>query len=82
MLHDFVLHEAVTCNESGPRWIDNSIRFLIQDENEAYNRFKSSNYNSQRFKNFQSLQRLLELSIRAFKQRYYSLLSKNQWIHR
>ena len=53
-----------------------SIRRLIQDKNEAYKRFKRSNNNSQHFENFQSLQNLLEDSTEAFKQRYYSRLSK------
>ena len=48
----------------------------MQDKNEAYKRYKRSNNNSQYFKNFQSLQNLLGVSIEAAKERYYSRLSK------
>ena len=57
-------------------WINTSIRRLIQDKNEAYKRFKKSSNNHQYSENFQSLQNLLEVSIKASKERYYSLLSK------
>ena len=52
MLHNFIPHEKITCNDKDPPWIDKSIRRLIQDKNEAHKRFKSSNKNSQQFENF------------------------------
>ena len=57
-------------------WINSSIRRLIQDQNEAYKRFKRSSRNNEYFENFQSLQNLLEVSTEASKERYYSRLSK------
>ena len=56
----------ILCDDRDPLWINNLIRKLIQDKNDAYRHFESSN-NSQ-FQNFQSLQNLLEISIKASKQ--------------
>ena len=57
----------ILCDDRDPLWINNLIRKLIQDKNDAYRHFESSN-NSQQFQNFQSLQNLLEISIKASKQ--------------
>ena len=59
-----------------PSWINSSIRRLIKDKNEAYERFKTSSNNSQNFENFQFLQNLLGVSIEASRLRYYSRLTK------
>ena len=75
ILHNFIPHETITCDDRDPPWINSSIRRLIQDKNEAYKRFKRSNNNNQYFENFQSLQNLLGVSIEASKERYYSRLS-------
>ena len=76
ILHNFIPHEIITCDDRDPPWIDSSIKRLIQDKNEAYKRFKRSNNNSQHFENFQSLQNLLVVSIEASKQKCYSRLWK------
>ena len=76
MLHNYIPHEIITCDDRDPPWINSYIRRLIQDKNEACKRFKKSNYNSQHFENFLSRQSLLGVSIEASKQRYYSRLSK------
>ena len=76
ILHNFILHEIITCNDRDPPWINSSIRRLIQDKNEAYRPFQRSNNNSQYFENFQSLQNLLGVSIEASKERHYSRLTK------
>ena len=62
-----------TCEDKDYTWIDKSIKGLIQDKNEAYKRFKSSNTNSQPCENFQSLQSFFGVSIEALKQRYYAV---------
>ena len=46
ILHNFIPHETITCDDTDPPWINSSIRFSIQDKNEACNRFKRSNNNS------------------------------------
>ena len=76
ILHNFIPHETITCDDRDPPWINSSIRRLIQDKNEAHKRYKRSNNNSQYSGNFQSLQNLLGVSIEASKERYYSRLSK------
>ena len=76
ILHNFILHEIITCDDRNPPWINCSIKRLIQDKNDAYKRFKRSNNNSQYFENFQSLKNLLGVSIETSKERYYSRLSK------
>ena len=70
ILHNFIPYEIITCDDRDSLWIDSSIRRLILDKNEIYNRFKRSNNNSQHFEHFQSLQNLLRVSIEAFKHRY------------
>ena len=75
ILHNFIKHEMITCDDRDPPWIDSSIRGLIQIKNEAYKYFKRSNNSSQHCENFQSLQNLQGVSIEGFKQRYYSRLS-------
>ena len=76
MLHNFIPHEVITCDDRDPPWINSSIKRLIQAKNEAYKRFKRSHNNSQYFENFQSIQNLLGVSIEASKEKYYSRLSK------
>ena len=39
ILHTFIPHETITCYDRDPPWIDNSIKRLIQDKNEAHKRF-------------------------------------------
>ena len=65
ILHNFIPHEVITCDDRDPPWINSSIKRLIQDKNEAYKRFKRSNNNSHYFENSQSLQNLLGVSIEA-----------------
>ena len=76
ILHNFIPHEIITCDDRDPPWINSSIKRLIQAKNEAYKRFKRSNNNSQYFENFQSLQNLLGVSIETSEERYYFRLSK------
>ena len=83
ILHNFVPHEIITCDDRDPPWINSSIRRSIQDKTEAYKLFKRSSKNSHHFENFQSIQNLLGVSIEASKQRYYYRLSKiNGTIHK
>ena len=77
ILHNFIPHKIITCDDRDLPWIESSIIRLIQDQNDAYKQFKRSNNNSQHFEKFQTLQSLLGISIEASKQRYYSRLSKN-----
>ena len=65
ILHNFIPNEIRTCDDRDPSWIDNSIKCLFQDKNEAYKRFKRINSNNQHFENFQSLQNLLGVSFEA-----------------
>ena len=53
ILRNLIPHETITCDRD-PRWINSSIRRLIQDKNEAYECFKRSKKNNQYFENFQS----------------------------
>ena len=42
ILHNFIPHEIIACDDRDPHWIDSSTRCLIQDKNEAYKRLKRS----------------------------------------
>ena len=46
ILHNFIPHETITCDDRDPPWINSSIRRLIQDKNEAYKRFKKQQQQS------------------------------------
>ena len=76
ILHNFIPHQIITCDDRDPSWFYSSIRNLIQDKNEAYERFKRRNNNNQHFEKIQSPQNLLGALIELSKQRYYSRLSK------
>ena len=52
VLHNFILHEIVTCDDRDPPWINNLMWRLVKEKNEVYKRFKSSNNSSQHFENF------------------------------
>ena len=39
ILHNFIPHEVITCDDRDRPWINSSIERLIQDKNEAYKRF-------------------------------------------
>ena len=75
ILRNFIPLETITCDDRDPPWVNSSMRCLIQDKNEAYQRFKRSNNNNQYFENFQFLQNLLGVSIEASNEKYYSHLS-------
>ena len=75
ILHNFISHETITCDDKDPPSINISIRCLMQNKNDACKRFKRKNINNQYFENFQSLQNLPGVSIEASKERYYSRLS-------
>ena len=68
----FAPHGTTTCDDKDSPQIVKSIRHLIQEENEPYKRFKSS----QHFENFQSLRVYQDFPFEALKQRYFSRLSK------
>ena len=50
ILHNFIPHEVITCDDRDPPWINSSIKRLIQDKNEIYRHSMSANMVSQRKK--------------------------------
>ena len=76
ILHNFILHKIITCDDRDPLWINISIKHLIQDKNEAYKHFKRSDNNNQYFESFQSLQNLPGVYIEVSKKRYPHLFKK------
>ena len=52
MLHNSVPYEIITWDYADLFWINDLIRRLAKNKNEAYKLFKSSSNNSQHFKNF------------------------------
>ena len=67
ILRNLIRHETITCDDRDRPWINRSIKRLIQDKNEAHQRFKRSKNNNQYFENFQPRQNLLGVSIEASK---------------
>ena len=52
MLHNSVPYEIITWDYADLLWINDLIRRLAKNKNEAYKPFKSSSNNSQHFKIF------------------------------
>ena len=48
------MKQSITCDNRDRTWINSLIGRLIQDQNQAFKRFKRSNNNSLYFENFES----------------------------
>ena len=77
IIHNFMPHERIVCDDQDPPWINKEIKILINEKNSAYKSYYRFNRNVLLFEKFKVLQSQLNVSIENSKQRYYSKLSSN-----
>ena len=46
---NFIPHEAVTCDDRDPPWINNNIKQLIQNKNDTYRSYITNDKNTEIF---------------------------------
>ena len=67
---------TITCDDRDPTWINSKIKQLIQEVNNTYRIYISSNKNPQIFEKVNYLQNQLKLLTESNKERYYLRISK------
>ena len=68
---NFIPHETVTCDDRDPPWINNNIKQLIQEKNNAYIIYILSNKNPQIFQKVKYLQTQLKNLIEHSQEKHY-----------
>ena len=71
---NYIPHGTVTCDERNPPWIDEKIKKLVLEKNDAFLAYSRDENNTDLFNKFQSLQAHLKITIEESKQNYYSRL--------
>ena len=74
IIHNFIPHERVVCEDRDPPWINKEIKKLINEKNSAYKSYTLFNRDVFLFE-LKFLQNQLNVSIENSKQRYYSKLT-------
>ena len=74
VIHNFIPHERVVCEDRDPPWINKEIKKLINEKNSAYKSYTLFNRDVFLFE-LKFLQNQLNVSIENSKQRYYSKLT-------
>ena len=75
VIHNFILHERIVCDNRDLRWINSEIKKLINEKNLVYKSYCRFNRDVFLFEKFKFLQNQLNVSIENSKQTYYSKLS-------
>ena len=78
IIHNFMLHERIVCNNRDPPWMDNKIKQLIMvitEKNFAYKSYCFFNRDVFLFRNFKFLQNQLNVLNESSNQRYYFKLT-------
>ena len=73
---NFIPHEAVTCDDRDPPWINNNIKQLIQEKNNPYRNYNLNDKNLQIFQKVKYLQTQLKNLIEHSQEKYYLRISK------
>ena len=76
ILSNYIPQETITCDDKDPPWFNKNIKQLIQEKNNAYKSYISSDKNSQIFERVKSLQKQLKCSTEGSKKNYYLRISK------
>ena len=71
IIHNFILHERIVCDDRDPPWMNNEIKKLISDKNLAYKSYCRFNRDVFLFEKFKFLQNQLNVSIENSNQMYY-----------
>ena len=75
ILNNYILHEAIICNDQDPPWINNKVKKEVQEKNQLFRRVKSNINNGTLSKKLQCLQNKLTDLIVTAKRQYYTRIS-------
>ena len=75
IIHNFIPHERIVCDNRDPPWMNGEIKNLINEKNLAYKSYCRFNRDVLLFEKFKFLQNQLNVSIENSKQIYYSKLA-------
>ena len=75
IIHNFMPHERIVCNDRDPPWMNGKIKHLINEKDFAYKSYCRFNRDVFLFEKFKFLQNQLHVSIENSKQTYYSKLA-------
>ena len=76
IIRNYIPHEAITCDDRDPPWINKDIKELIHDKNQAYKSYRQNKSNIFSAHQFELLQSKLNSLIEKSKSNYYARLSK------
>ena len=75
IIHNFIPHERIVCDDRDPPWMNGEIKNLINEKNLAYKSYCRFNRDLFLFEKLEFLQNQLNVSIENSKQTYYSKLA-------
>ena len=75
ILSNFIPHETIVCDDKDPPWFNRTIKSLIQEKKDAFNKYRKNKNNIQLLQHLTILQEKLNSFIVVSKQSYYSRMS-------
>ena len=75
ILHNFITHEYIICNDRDPPWFNCKIKSLIQEKNNAYQLYRNNKANACFRNRLNVLQHSFKNLIKMSKQKYYSRIA-------
>ena len=83
ILSNFIPHETIVCDDKDPPWFNRTIKSLIQEKKDTFNKYRKSKNNIQLLQHLRILQEKLNSFISVSKQNYYSrMLAKLTKFHK
>ena len=75
ILSNFIPHETIVCDDKDPPWFNRTIKSLIQEKKDTFNKYRKNKNNIQLLQHLRILQEKLNSFIGVSKQNYYSRMS-------
>ena len=75
ILSNFIPHEKIICDDKDPSWFNRTIKPLIQEKEDTFNKYRKNKNNIQLLQHLRILQEKLNSFIGVSKQNYYSRMS-------
>ena len=75
ILSNFIPHETIVCDDKDPPWFNRTIKSLIQEKKDTFNKYRKNKNNIQLLQHLTILQEKLNSFIGVSKQNYYSRMS-------
>ena len=75
ILSNFIPHETIVCDDKDPPWFNRTIKSLIQEKKDTFNKYRKNKNNIQLLQHLRILQEKLNSFISVSKQNYYSRMS-------